>query len=164
VLLNAAVFDTGRPHAAWWGDVFALPEEVRVDLVYIDPPYVGPHSDNDYTRRYHFVEGLARGWQGVEIQPQTATRKFRRLPSRFDRKATVYDAFRDLFQRFAASILVVSYSSNGIPSREEMVALLREAKREVTVYTREHRYSFGTHGHRVGANHNRVEEYLFVGR
>jgi DNA adenine methylase len=162
--LNAAVFDIGRPHRAHWGDVFALPADLQPDLVYIDPPYVSPHSDNDYTRRYHFVEGLARGWQGLEIQPETRTRKFMRLPSRFDTRATIHAAFRDLFARFAGSTLVVSYSSNSIPSQAEMVALLGEVKRSVVVHSCPHRYSFGTQGHKVGDNHNGVAEYLFVGR
>jgi DNA adenine methylase len=161
---NSAVFSTGRPHQAFWGDVFDLPNDVRPDLVYIDPPYVSPHSDNDYTRRYHFVEGFARGWCGVEIQHHTATRKFARKRSRFDSKATIYAAFADLFERFRDSILVVSYSSNSVPSKDEMVALLRRVKREVVVHSHSHRYSFGTHGHKVGDNNNEVAEYLFVGR
>lgn len=161
---NAAVFATGRSHQAYWGDVFALPADVRPDLVYIDPPYVSPHSDNDYSRRYHFVEGLARDWRGVEIQTHTATRKFARLRSRFDSKATIHAAFADLFERFRDSILVVSYSSNSIPSREEMVDLLRRAKSKITVHSCDHRYSFGNQGHKVGDNNNEVAEYLFVGR
>jgi DNA adenine methylase len=161
---NAAVFDDDRPHRALWGDVFALPDDLRPDLVYIDPPYVSPYSDNDYTRRYHFVEGLARGWQGLEIERHTSTRKFKRLPSRFDGKATIYAAFADLFERFRDSILVVSYSSNSLPTREEMIALLRLVKRDVAVHAHDHRYSFGSHGHRVGDNRNGVQEFLFVGR
>ena len=41
------------------------------DLVYIDPPYFSALSDNEYVRRYHFVEGLARNWKmliGSQIQ------------------------------------------------------------------------------------------------
>lgn len=162
--LNQAVFVSGRPHRAYQGDVFALPDDLRPDLVYIDPPYVSPHSDNDYSRRYHFVEGLARGWQGLTIQTETRTRKFRRLVSRFDRSSTIYAAFADLFARFADSIIVVSYSSNSIPTRDEMVELLRRVKPQVTVHSQTHHYSFGTHGHRVGDNRNRVEEFLFVGQ
>lgn len=67
-------------------------------------------------------------------------------------------------ERYPTSILVVSYSSNSVPARDEMIDLLRQAKRRVTVHECDHRYSFGTHGHRVGANQNRVQEYLFVAR
>lgn len=60
--------------------------EVKIkhpDLVYIDPPYYSPLSDNEYVRRYHFVEGLARDWKGVEIQENTVTKKFKSYPTPF---------------------------------------------------------------------------------
>jgi DNA adenine methylase len=159
---NAAVFDNGRANRAFWGDVFELAAP-RADLVYLDPPYVSLRSDNDYSRRYHFVEGLVRYWEGLEILSHTRTRKFARLRSRFDSKKTVYDAFAGLFDRFKDSILVVSYSNNCLPTKEEMIKLMRAVKREVRVKSFTHRYSFGTHGHKPGNEFNRVSEYLFIG-
>ncbi len=163
-LFNAAVFDNDQPNTALNYDIFSIPQDLRFDLVYIDPPYVSPHSDNDYTRRYHFVEGLARYWHGLELLEQTTTKKFRRLPSPFDAKKTIYGAFHKLFERFSNSIIVVSYSSNGIPSKDELFNILSDYKREVAVYECDHRYSFGTHNHKVKNNQNEVKEFLFVGR
>lgn len=162
-IFNNAVFDNKQCHAAFNCDVFSLPENLHFDLVYLDPPYVSPHSDNDYSRRYHFVEGLVRYWQGLEILENTTTKKFRRLPSRFDSKQTIHQAFCDLFERFRDSIIVVSYSSNGIPSRSELEDLLLRYKSKVVVHELDHRYSFGTHNHKVGDNQNEVKEFLFVG-
>jgi len=162
-LFNSAVFDNGQPNIAFNYDVFSLPEGLHFDLVYFDPPYVSPHSDNDYSRRYHFVEGLVRYWQGLEILENTATRKFRRLPSLFDSKQTIHQAFCDLFARFKDSIIVISYSSNGIPSKDELEELLSRYKSKVVVHEWDHRYSFGTHTHKVGDNQNEVKEFLFVG-
>ncbi len=163
-IFNNAVFDNGQQNTAYNSDVFSLPEQTHHDLVYIDPPYVSPHSDNDYSRRYHFVEGLTRYWQGVELLEHTKTKKFRRLVSPFDTKKTIYDAFHRLFTQFQDSVIVVSYSSNGIPSKEELFAMLLQYKRDVTIYECDHRYSFGTHHHKVNDNQNEVKEYLFVGR
>lgn len=160
---NWAVFDNGLKHHALNCDIFELNPHQRFDLVYLDPPYVSPHSDNDYTRRYHFVEGVTRYWQGLDILENTSTKKFRRIPSRFDSKQTIHGAFSDLFARFRESVIVVSYSSNGIPTREELTELLELYKPHVEVYAWNHRYSFGTHKHKVGDNRNSVEEYLFVG-
>lgn len=162
-LFNSAVFDNGQPNIALNGDVFSLPENLHFDLVYLDPPYVSPHSDNDYSRRYHFVEGLVRYWQGLEILENTATRKFRRPRGLFDSKQTIHQAFCDLFERFKDSIIVISYSSNGIPSKEELKELLLRYKSQVVVHEWDHRYSFGTHNHKVGDNQNEVKEFLFVG-
>jgi DNA adenine methylase len=163
-LFNAAVFDNGQSNSALNYDIFSMPQDLNFDLVYIDPPYVSPHSDNDYTRRYHFVEGLSRYWQGLELLEKTTTKKFRRLPSPFDSKNTVNEAFQILFERFRNSIIVVSYSSNGIPSKDELFNMLTDYKREVEVYECDHRYSFGTHNHKVKDNQNEVKEFLFVGK
>lgn len=164
VLFNNAVFDNRRHHRAFNQDVFDLPENDNYDLVYIDTPYVSPHSDNDYCRRYHFVEGVTRYWKGLEILPNTSTRKFKRIPSLFDSKVTVYDGFARLFDRYHDSIIVVSYSSNGIPTKGELRSLLKQYKHKVQVHEFDHLYSFGTHAHKVGNNQNMVKEYLFVGR
>ena len=57
-IINDAVFNNGQNCFAYNGD--ALGVKVDVDLVYMDPPYYSPLSDNEYVRRYHFVEGLAQ--------------------------------------------------------------------------------------------------------
>src|SRR5229473_1987199 len=159
-LLNDAVFDNGQRNLALNQDVFSL--DVTPDLVYLDPPYHTPLSDNDYLRRYHFVEGLSCYWQGVEILHHTKTKKLRKYYTPFDSRAQVYGAFEQLFQQFSNSIIVVSYSSNSLPKREELTEMLKAIKNTVVVHDIEHRYSFGTHSHKVGNQNNAVQEYLFV--
>lgn len=157
---NQAVFDNGKSNLSLNSDVFDL--DVQADLVYLDPPYFTPHSDNDYTRRYHFVEGLVRQWDGVEIQYNTKTKKFKRYETPFISKDTVYEAFDKLFNKFQDSILVVSYSSNSIPNKNELTDLLKKYKDNVKLHQVEHLYSFGNQGHKVGNNANRAMEYIFV--
>ncbi|HLL78901.1 MAG TPA: hypothetical protein VKT25_05340 [Ktedonobacteraceae bacterium] len=159
-LLNDTVFDNGQQNRAFNQDVFTL--NVPADLVYLDPPYYTPLSDNDYLRRYHFVEGLSCYWQGVEILHHTKTKKLRKYYTPFDSRTEVYSAFERLFHQFSKCILVVSYSSNSLPRREELTEMLRAIKSNVEVHSIEHKYSFGTHGHKVGNNNNAVQEYLFV--
>ena len=125
--INKAVFDNGRENHAKLGDAMDLRIE-KPDLVYIDPPYYSPLSDNEYVRRYHFVEGLARDWQGVEIQQHTQTKKFKSYPTPFSTRKGAADAFDLLFKKFKDSILIVSYSSNSQPTQDEMVALLARGK------------------------------------
>lgn len=157
-LANAAVFDNGTPCEAHWGDALTAP--LSAEVVYIDPPYFSPLSDNEYVRRYHFVEGLARDWKGVEMQWHTRTRKFRSYPTPFATAQGAVDAFAALFRRHADSAIVVSYASNAVPDRAALTALLRRFKRRVEVIEVAHRYSFGT---QKRGNRNAVREYLFVG-
>ena len=134
----------------------------KVKLIYIDPPYYSPLSDNEYVRRYHFVEGLARDWKGVEIQENTVTKKFKSYPTPFSTRKGAADAFDKLFKKFSDSILIVSYSSNSQPTQDEMVALMSKYKEHVEVVPIDYTYSFGNQKH-AKTNRNKVQEYLFVG-
>ena len=160
-LINAAVFDNGLKNQARRGD--AMTVRRKPDLVYIDPPYYSPYSDNEYVRRYHFVEGISRDWQDVQIQWHTKTRKFKGYPTPFSSYIGTRDAFDRLFKRFRDSIIVVSYSSNALPNREEITAMMAKYKDNVKVVSVDHLYSFGNQSHRTNDNNNRAQEYLFVG-
>ena len=160
-LVNQAVFSNKMSNKACCTDVFETSTR-GIDLVYIDPPYVSEHSDCDYTRRYHFIEGLCSYWQGVEFQSRTVTRKIRSYPTAFKSPQTVHEAFRRLFAHFQDCIMVVSYGSNGIPNRSEMFRLLRQFKKHVRVAETNHKYCHGNHHHKVGQNNNDVREYLFI--
>lgn len=158
-IINDAVFDNGKKNRSSWSDSLAL-EKQHYDLVYIDPPYYTPQSDNEYVRRYHFVEGLARNWDGVEIQNDTKTKKFKSYPTPFSSRDGAVTAFQSLFSKYADSILIVSYSSNSQPAKEEMIDLISQVKTSVKVIPVDYTYSFGT---RKTVKRNNVQEYLFVG-
>lgn len=159
--VNKAVFDNGKINKSKHGDAMELKVETP-DLVYIDPPYYSPHSDNEYVRRYHFVEGLARDWKGVEIQQNTMTKKFKSYPTPFSTRKGAADAFDLLFKKFKDSILIVSYSSNSLPTQDEMVAIMAKYKEHVEVVPIDYTYSFGNQK-KAKTNRNKVQEYLFVG-
>lgn len=160
--VNGAVFDNGQQNKARNGDAMTM-QNRKAGLVYIDPPYYSPLSDNEYVRRYHFVEGLARHWRGVEIQEHTITKKFKSYPTPFSSRKGAAEAFNMLFRRFHRSVLVVSYSSNSQPTLDEMVAIMTKYKRHVEVVPVDYKYSFGNQAHKVGDNKNDVQEYIFVG-
>jgi DNA adenine methylase len=160
--INKAIFDNCRNNDARNSDAMKL-KPLKNSLVYIDPPYFTPKSDAEYVRRYHFVEGLARDWQGVEIQEHTLTKKFKGYPTPFSTQVGAANAFDLLFKRFADNILLVSYSSNSLPSLDEMVALMSKYKEHVEVIPVDYRYSFGNQKNKVGHNRNSVQEYLFLG-
>lgn len=159
--VNKAVFDNGKINCSKYGDAMDLRVD-NADLVYIDPPYYSPLSDNEYVRRYHFVEGLARDWKGVEIQEHTQTKKFKSYPTPFSTRKGAADAFDKLFKKFANSILVVSYSSNSQPTQDEMVAIMAKYKEHVEVIPIDYKYSFGNQSE-AKTHRNSVQEYLFVG-
>ena len=159
--VNTAVFNNHQRNISIQGDAMSVPGEMP-DLVYIDPPYYSPLSDNEYVRRYHFVEGLARDWKGVEIQEHTKTKKFKSYPTPFSTRNGVADAFDKLFEKYRDSILIVSYSSNSLPTQDEMVEIMRRYKKHVEVVPIDYTYSFGNQS-AAKTHRNNVQEFLFVG-
>ncbi|MDA8201585.1 MAG: DNA adenine methylase [Chloroflexi bacterium] len=155
---NATVFDNGRASRVTCGDVFSIDPD-GCDVVYLDPPYAPPRDDNDYIKRYHFLEGLATYWRGQEILHNTMTKKIRKRPTPFGSKRTIRDALRRTFERFNEQALVLSYSTNSVPDETEIVALLKEARRDVVCYAVPHRYHFGTHS---AATRRQANELIFV--
>lgn len=160
-IFNKAVFDNGKQNKAHNSRSEDL--KVNVDLVYLDPPYFTPKSDNDYARRYHFVEGLVKQWDGLKIQEHTAVKKFESYKSPFAKKDAAYSAFEHLIKKYKNSKIAISYSSNSFPNKEELTEILRKYKSKVLVHEIDHTYSFGNQNHKTGNQNNRVKEYLFIG-
>jgi DNA adenine methylase len=161
-IFNKAVFDNGQQNKSFNKRSEKL--KAKADLVYFDPPYFTPKSDNDYARRYHFVEGLVKNWEGLTIQEHTAVKKFESYKSPFAKKDTAYSAFENLFETHKDSIIAISYSSNSFPNKEELTEMLEKYKSSVIVHEIDHTYSFGNQNHKIGNVNNRVKEYLFIGK
>lgn len=158
---NNAVFDNGQENVSLRKNAFEI--SAKADLVYIDPPYYSLRSDNEYVRRYHFVEGIACDWKDVEMQWNTKTKKFKNYPTPFSSKKGTHKAFDAVFHTHKDKILVVSYSSNCLPTLKDMVEMISKYKSNVEVITVDYKYSFGNHGHKVGDNKNTAKEYIFIG-
>jgi DNA adenine methylase/adenine-specific DNA-methyltransferase len=132
------------------------------DLVYLDPPYAPPSDDNCYIKRFHFLEGLSRYWEGDTLMMGTLTKKLPKPVTGYSNKRTIVEAFRDTFKRFRdAGVIVLSYGSNALPDKETITDLLLEVKREVEVRAIPHTYHYGTHR---AAARRAVDEYIFIAR
>lgn len=157
---NRVVFDNGRRHAVKRSDVFST-KPAGIDLVYLDPPYVPRSDDNCYVKRYHFLEGLSCYWRGLRIMEGTKTKKIEKPFTPFGSRKNAVEAFDRMFKLYASSTIVLSYSSNGYPDLDELTALLRRYKTQITVHEKAHRYHFGTHSR---VERSEVQEYLIVGQ
>jgi len=157
-VFNSIVFDNGKNNRALNGN--ALDVEATVDLVYMDPPYVPRADDNCYIKRYHFLEGLATYWEGLELMQSSKVKKLPKRHTPFSYRKSAVEAFDAMFRKFADSTLVLSYSSNGWPDLDVLVKLMKKYKPTVEVFEKDYRYHFGTH---AGVNRAEVQEYLILG-
>jgi len=161
-IFNDAVFDNGQENKSYNRRAEDL--HIKADLIYLDPPYYTPKSDNDYTRRYHFIEGLVKNWDGLIIQNHSIVKKFASYYSPFSKKETAYSAFEGLIKKYKDSIITISYSSNSFPNKLELLEMLKRVKNHVEVHEIDHLYSFGNQNNKIGNLNNRVKEYLFIAK
>jgi len=157
-IYNDIVFDNGKLNRALNGN--ALDVDIKVDLVYMDPPYVPRADDNCYIKRYHFLEGLSTYWEGLELMQTSKVKKLPKRHTPFSYRKSAVEAFDMMFRKFADSTLILSYSSNGYPDLPVLVNLMKQYKPTVEVLEKNHRYHFGTH---AGVTRAEVQEYLILG-
>ncbi|PIE22100.1 MAG: DNA methyltransferase [Planctomycetota bacterium] len=140
-------------------------QELQADAAYLDPPY----NQHKYLGNYHIWETLAR-WDRPEVYGMTRKRmdaKSRR--SAFNSKPRCAAALKEVLGALQVRYVLVSFSSDGFLSREQLLAMLGEHGK---VEVQSHRYPryvgarIGIHspsGEKVGrpgALEN--EEQLFV--
>jgi len=90
------------------------------------------------------------------IDYRTKHRRLKAQKNPWIDKNQIHSAFDRLFNKFAGSILVVSYRSDGIPSIEELKRLLRRYKASVDELKRKnYKYALST---------NHSEEVLLIGQ
>jgi adenine-specific DNA-methyltransferase len=124
-----AVVPSVRASRAHRADANALVREVACDVLYVDPPY----NSREYCANYHVLEAIAErpflDEAGLvrleaEIYGKTGLRPYER--SAFCNPRTCRAAFRDLIAGCRAREVVVSYNEEGILSRGEIEAALRD--------------------------------------
>ncbi len=154
--VNNAVFSNDQDCRSLNFDVYEVPDQY--DLVYIDTPYITRKSVSvDYYWFYHFLEGLAMYEQwGEHIDFESKHRRLKPIKSDWVQKNRIHIAFDRIFKKFADSILVISYRSDGIPSEAELVSMLRKYKPSVRV---EH---FGQYKYVLSKN-SQSSEILIIG-
>lgn len=139
---NRAVFDNGRENRALNLDAFETP--TGFDLVYLDPPYVSAKGQGvNYHNFYHFLEGMLdyAHW-GDRIE-----RDYKHKPLKQQGRSNWYSperivgALDALIDRHRESIVVLSYRDDGIPSRDDLIAMLARHKRNVQVQAQPQQYA-----------------------
>lgn len=152
---NSLVFSNFRHNEAYNFDVFDL-DCIDADMVYLDPPYIPVDGETpNYSLYYHFLEGLVDydRW-GEMIDSNSDIRAIKCHNSPWIDKSKVNDVFDRLFSMFSdAKFLVVSYRSDGVPSMEEIYALLKAYKGHVTLSRKRFRYVLSK---------KEIEELLFI--
>lgn len=131
---NNAVFDNGVNCRSINYNVFDVKPEY--DFIYIDTPYLNNSGIGvDYADFYHFLNGLVDydNWN-TRIDYNSKHLRLLRQPNIWNDSATIYQAFEQLFSQFRHATMAISYRSNGIPSIEELVKILKSLGKNVKIH------------------------------
>ena len=131
---NAAVFNNGENCLSINKDIFDV--KGNYDFVYIDTPYLNDSGMGvDYADFYHFLNGLVDydNWS-KKIDYNSRHLRLYRQPNVWNNQETIHKAFEQLLAKFQDATMAISYRSNGIPSIDEIVAMLENLGKKVTVY------------------------------
>jgi len=145
-------------HKAYCEDSLDLVERIHCDIAYADPPY----NDRQYIANYHILETIARN-DDPEIVGITGIRKYTEgEKSDFCSKNSVAAAFRRLLERVNTDWLILSYNSEGLLSKREIMKAFDSASRFQPARSYEFPYR-RFKSRRDSGNHPTVE-YVFVTR
>jgi adenine-specific DNA-methyltransferase len=107
-------------HLIMQGPAEAVSDGLAADVCYLDPPYM----KRQYAANYHLIETVARGDEPDAIGV-SGLRPWRDQYSDFCSKVRIRDAFAAIFKGMKCSKFLISYSEDGLLSKQEMLDLFR---------------------------------------
>jgi adenine-specific DNA-methyltransferase len=143
-------------HKAYNEDIFNLLERITCDIAYIDPPY----NSRQYIANYHLLETIAK-YDNPKIKGKTGIREYGdKEKSVFCIKNEVQGAFLKLLTELKVKYIVMSYNSEGIISKEQIIKIMKDVGiKKIKLYKIPYR-RFKSNNN---SNENSVIEYIFTG-
>jgi len=95
-------------------------QDVKCDILYLDPPY----TKNKYSVQYHILETLIRN-DNPEIRGVTGGRTLTNVSDNWSKPYYVEVEFEKVIKETTARYIILSYSSDGIMSKEFISNVLK---------------------------------------
>lgn len=115
------IIDNKRKNQCFNENANELIKHIEGDILYIDPPY----NERQYLPNYHILETIAKN-DNPEIKGITGIRPYLKEKSKYCSKSEVEKNFRDLVSNAKFKHIIVSYSGDGLMSKETIVKILKE--------------------------------------
>lgn len=115
-------------------DVNEFIKEINnIDIIYLDPPY----NERQYASNFHVLENIVVD-DKPELKGKTGLRNYEKQKSDYCTKSKVLKSFTDLINNCNCKCIVMSYSSEGLMSENEIIDIL-SAKGKLEVYKKNYR-------------------------
>lgn len=120
-LSELPVINNGKSNRSYNKDGALLLQEIRGDILYIDPPY----NERQYLPNYHVLE-TATKYDFPVLRGVTGQRPYEMQRSDFCSKKTVVPAFDALLANAKFKHIILSYNTDGIMALEEIEATMKK--------------------------------------
>ncbi len=145
-----------KEHSVYQEDANCLITQIECDILYLDPPY----NSRQYITNYHLLETIAR-YDNPTVYGKTGLRRYSESEkSAYCSKSECLKAFATLISKAKAKHIIVSYSSEGIMSENEICYVLGCRGEEPEVIPIDYR-RFKSNSNGGLRNKKTVQEYLF---
>ncbi|MDR1482617.1 MAG: Dam family site-specific DNA-(adenine-N6)-methyltransferase [Synergistaceae bacterium] len=151
------VIDNGRANRSFNEDANKLILDIEGDILYIDPPY----NSRQYAPNYHLLETISR-YDRPEIRGITGMRPYSDIKSAFCVKSEVLEVFEDLIEKAKFTNIVMSYSTEGLMTSEQIESVLR--RHCVESSCKRYNIPYRKYRSRLSGNTKAPREYLFYVR
>lgn len=115
-LIKLSVIDNNRRNICYNEDANELIKKISGDILYIDPPY----NERQYLSNYHLLETIAK-YDFPKLKGVTGVRPYNNEKSDYCIKRSVKAAFEALITDADFKHIVVSYSDDGLLTKEEIL-------------------------------------------
>ncbi len=156
-MIRLEVVDNGYQNHCFNQDSNQLIREIEGDILYLDPPY----NSRQYAPNYHLLETISR-YDRPEISGVTGMRPYEDQKSSFCVKSQVSEAFEELVDRAKFDHLVLSYSTEGLMSAQEIERVLK--KRGLESSYRRYDIPYKKYKSKIPSGENELKEYIFYVR
>lgn len=133
------------------GNAIDVIRDTPHDILYLDPPY----NKRQYGGYYHVLETIVRNDKPA-VHGATGLRNWEDTKSKFCNKDTATEELRKILAITSARVIVMSYSNEGLLSKDDIESLLRGFGATVCHEIEHARYNSGRGGS------GETIEYLFI--
>ncbi len=133
-----------------------LIEQVECDVLYMDPPY----NHRQYGANYHVLETIAR-YDSPVLSGVTGLRPYQHQKSDFCVQKKALPALGDMISRSQARFVFLSYNSEGIMDKEDILSVMRKYGKASVMTKDRSRFRADVDRENRVYKADRVNEYLF---
>jgi adenine-specific DNA-methyltransferase len=150
------LYDGDINHKSYNMDISRLLDQVEsTEVCYIDSPY----NTRKYDDNYHLLETISK-YDYPKIKGKTGLRDTNVSKSKFCSKVEVKGAFDDIYSRIKSKYIFVSYSSEGLVSKDDMIEMMKKYWTNVVCYEKDYQRFKSNRNNQMSDG---VIEYLFAG-